>query len=262
MKWRTAISTHKNLPSGQNLSGSTSKNGELYVKGKGLSSLIEERSFTEVIFLLLKGNLPNKKETAILDAILVAMCEHGIAAPSTFVARTAISTGNPFNSALAAGILAIGDWHGGAIEKCAYYLQSGKSAKTIVENVLKDSGRMSGYGHKIYKDIDPRTQIIIKKAKKLEFYGKYFILALEIENELHSQTEKKLPFNIDGAVAAVMLELGVDWRLGKALFALGRLPGLIAHTYEELTREKPYRRLEESDIEYNGPEITNNNLTI
>lgn len=248
MKWRTAISAHRE--------------NQLYIRGEKLETLIEKHSFTEAIFLLLKGNMPNEKETAILDVILVSMCEHGIAAPSTFVARTAISTGNPFNSALAAGILAIGDYHGGAIEKCAYYLQSGERAETIVENVLKNSGRIPGYGHKLYKDKDPRAESILKKAEKLGFYGKYATLALEIENELHSQKGKKLSLNIDGAVAAIMSELGIDWRLGKALFVLGRLPGLIAHTYEELTQEKPYRRLEEDDIEYSGSVITNNNLTI
>lgn len=244
MKWRTAISAHRE--------------NQLYIRGEKLETLIEKHSFTEAIFLLLKGSLPNEKETAMLDAILVAMCEHGIAAPSTFVARTAISTGNPFNSALAAGILAIGEYHGGAIEKCAYHLQSGERAETIVENVLKDGGRMPGYGHKMYKESDPRTQIIIKKAKELNFYGTYVELALKIANALHSQTGKNLPLNIDGAVAAIISELGIDWKLGKALFVLGRLPGLIAHTYEELTREKPYRRLEESDIEYDGPKIINN----
>lgn len=241
MKWHTAISTQKN--------------GELYIRGRSLAGLIEKHSFTEAIFLLLKGSMPNEKERAMLDVILVAMCEHSIATPSAFVARAAISTGNPFNAALAAGILAIGDYHGGAIERCAQLLQSGKDAHTIVENVLKNSGRMPGYGHKLYKDEDPRTQIIIKKARELDFYGKYITVALKIENELHSQTDKKLPLNIDGAVAAIMSELNIDWRLGKALFCLGRLPGLIAHTYEELTREKPYRRLEESDIEYDGPKI-------
>lgn len=241
MKWRTAISTNKN--------------GELYVRGESLESLIEKHSFTEAVFLLLKGSLPNEKEKKILDAILVAMCEHGIAAPSTFVARVAISTGNPFNSALAAGILAIGDYHGGAIEKCAYYLQSGERAQNIVENVLKDGGRIPGYGHKMYKDSDPRTQTLFKKATELGFNRMYVVRALEIENELHSQTGKKLPLNIDGAVAAIMSEIGIDWKLGKALFVLGRLPGLIAHTYEEMTQEKPYRRLEENDVEYTGPKL-------
>lgn len=241
MKWRTSISVHKE--------------GALYVRGKKLTELIDKFSFSQATFFLLKGKMPTKKEDELFGAMLVAMIEHGIAAPSTFVARTAISTGNTFNSALAAGILAIGEHHGGAIERCAYYLQLDKSADILVDDVCKQGERMPGYGHKVYKDKDPRTQILFEKAKRLGFHGKYVTLALEIEKELEKKTRKHLPLNIDGAVAALMSELGFDWRLGKAFFALGRIPGLIAHTHEELVREKPYRRLEENDIEYDGPKI-------
>ncbi|MBI3335766.1 MAG: citryl-CoA lyase [Candidatus Portnoybacteria bacterium] len=239
MKWRTSISTHKN--------------GDLYVRGKALGELIETRSFSEVAFLLLKGTLPTEKENKLFNAMLVSMSEHGIAAPSTFIARTAISTGNTFNSAIAAGILSIGEYHGGAVEKCAYLLQVNKSAEYLVDNVLKRGGRMPGYGHRLYKEKDPRAEVLVTKAKKLGLSGNYVKLAMAIEKELQKKTGKKLPLNIDGAVAALMLELGFDWRLGKALFVLGRLPGLIAHTHEELVREKPYRRLDETDIEYDGP---------
>lgn len=242
MKWRTSISTHK---------------GEvLYVRGKKLTEIIEKFSFVETTFLLLKGTLPSKKEARMLDAMLAAMVEHGIAAPSTFVARTAISTGNTFNSALAAGILAIGEHHGGAIERCAYYLSLDNSVENIVEEVLTKGEKLPGFGHKVYKEKDPRAQILFKKAKALEFYGRFAKRALALEKELKRKTSKSLPINIDGAVAALMLELGFDWRLGKAFFVLGRLPGLIAHAQEELTREKPYRRLDEKDIEYDGVKLT------
>ena len=58
--------------------------------------------------------------------------------------------------------------------------------------------------------------------------------------------------NIDGAMAALMLELGFDPLFGKAFFAFARFPGLIAHVYEEATNEKPYRRFHEEDVEYIG----------
>ena len=238
MKWRTSISTHKN--------------GELYVHGKKLLDLIQEHSFVQGIFLLLKGVLPNNKEEELLNTLLVAMIEHGIQAPSTFVSRTVASTGNPVNAALAGGILSIGEFHGGAIEQCAKYFQSGKTAQEIVTEITSKGGRMPGYGHKIYKDSDPRTAVIFKKAAQLGFKNTFIALAEAIQKELKKQTGKKLPINIDGAVAALMSELGLDWQLGKALFILGRLPGLIAHVHEEMVREKPYRRLEEADVEYDG----------
>ena len=237
-KWRTKISQHKD--------------GKFYVRGLSLEELIQKHTFTEVIFLLLKGNLPNEKEAKMLDAILVASAEHGIHAPSAFVTRAAASTGNPMNAALAAGILTVGEWHGGAVEKCAQMLQSEKSAEEIVREVIKDKEKLAGYGHKAYKDEDPRTVAIFVKAKELGLSQKYIDKAVAIQQEFEKQSGKKLPINIDGAIAAIISELGFDWRLGKAVFALGRMPGMIAHAHEEIVNERPYRRLEEEDVEYTG----------
>ena len=61
--------------------------------------------------------------------------------------------------------------------------------------------------------------------------------------------------NVDGAIAAIVSEMGFDWRLGKGFFIIGRTPGLVAHAYEELVMEKPFsKRLdEEKEVEYLGP---------
>ncbi|MEX2033027.1 MAG: citryl-CoA lyase, partial [Candidatus Colwellbacteria bacterium] len=225
----------------------------LYVRRVALEEHIQKHTFNEVIFLLLKGEMPSLKEAKILDAILVASAEHGVEAPSTFVARTAASTGNPVNAALAAGILTVGEWHGGAVEKCAQMLQSEKSAEEIVADAIKNKEKLAGYGHKVYKDEDPRTAAIFAKAKGLGLSQTNIKKAVAIGQEFEKQSGKKLPINIDGAIAAIISELGLDWRLGKAIFVLGRLPGMIAHAYEEIVNEKPYRRLEEDDVEYTGP---------
>jgi citryl-CoA lyase len=240
MRWKTAISTKKD--------------GELYVRGIPLADLLRKYSFVDGIFLLLGERLPKKNERELLDTILLACVEHGVEAPSGFVPRVVASTGNPMNAALAAGVLSIGDWHGGAVEQCAKILQSGVSAEGLVDYALTAKERIPGYGHKIYKDKDPRAEYIIAKAKKLKLGGKYFQKAVKIR-ELLKKNGKALPLNIDGALAAAMSELGFDWRLGKTLFILGRMPGMIAHAREEMLREKPYRRFEEEDVDYDGPAI-------
>lgn len=240
MKWKTAISTHKD--------------GELYVRGHALAGLINKHSFTEMIFLLLAKRMPNEKEVKLLDAVLVSCAEHGVEAPSAFSARVSVSTGNSLHAALAAGILATGEWHGGALEKAAEYLQSEKTPSQIVRDVRESGGRLAGLGHKIYKDKDPRAELLFAKAKELGFSGNYVLRMHELQNELEKQSGKKLPINIDGAGAALISELGFDWRLGKAIFVLGRLPGMIAHAHEEMVNEKPYRRFSEEDVEYVGPE--------
>jgi citrate synthase len=241
MKWRTKISVHKD--------------GSLYLRGKKLTDLIGKASFPAVAFLAIQGKLPNENEEKMLNAILVAMIEHGVEVPSAFVPRTVASTGNPVNAALAAGILTIGEWHGGAIEAAMKLLSNETPASEIVRESQEKKTRISGYGHKIYKDEDPRAIALSKVATELGIGQTYLAKAREIEKELTAQTGKTLPLNVDGAVAAILLDLGFDWRLGKAFFAFSRMPGMMAHIQEEMTDEKPYRRFEEDDVEYLGNPI-------
>lgn len=216
------------------------------IHGHDLLELIQRHSFSDVIFLLLRGDLPSGKEKALLEAMLVASVENGIEAPSIFVPRIVAASGNNFHTALAAGMLAIGEKHGGAAEKAALLFSSGKSAKEIVESVSV----IPGFGHKIYKDEDPRAKALYEKAKELGFSCKFFDLAYGIGKELAEKKEKKIPLNIDGALAAGMLELGFDPRLGKALFLISRIVGMSAHVLEELKQGNSYYRLEEGDVEY------------
>lgn len=240
MKWKTAISTKKD--------------GELYVRGTALSTLMQERTFSEVAFLLMGGRLPNQKELALFNMMLVSAAEHGVEVPSGFAPRVAVSVGNPMNAALAAGMLATGDYHGGAIESLAKMLESKRPAEELVEEILKDGGRVPGFGHKVYKDIDPRAALLLAKADELGLARSY-IEELHAMDETLKSRGKSLPINIDGALAALMCELGLDYRLGKGLFAFARMPGMMAHALEELQNEKPYRRFEDGDTEYTGPAI-------
>ncbi len=241
-KWRTAISWHFN--------------GESYVRGYNLRELIGNLTFTEAIYLVLKGKLPTQRETEMMNAILVTMIEHSIAPPSVIAARAVISGGNPVHVGVGAGVLAFGKAHGGALEDAMRLLQEniGRNPEEVVKSYLSEGKRIPGFGHRYYKEKDPRTERIFEIAKELDFYGNYCKFAQELEREIEKQKGKRLVINVDGAVAAVASELGFDWRIGEGLWIVGRIPGLVAHVYEEYTMEKPFsKRLdEEEEVEYLG----------
>ena len=111
---------------------------------------------------------------------------------------------------------------------------------------------MPGFGHKIYKEKDPRAQALLKKAKDLGFDLIFADKAVKIEEEIRKQKGKKLPLNIDGAIAVLLCEMGFDSKTGKAFFILARMPSMIANIIEEMNEEKTYRRLNEEDVEYGG----------
>ena len=233
--------------------------GEIRVRGYDIVELMGRKTFAEVAYLVLKGQMPSEAEGKMMDAILASSVDHGVTPPSSLAARTVMSGGNPLNAAVAGGILTIGDTHGGAIEQSARILQEwaqkdGDPNERAVELLkdLKSKGvRMPGFGHRLHK-IDPRTIRLFELADKLKFSGKHQILAKAVEAEFEKQG-KSLPINVDGAIAAVISDMGFDWRLGKGFFIISRTVGLIAHAYEEKTREKPMRKLGISDYSYDGP---------
>ena len=98
--------------------------------------MIDQVSFTDAIWLELKGELPTEKERAMLDAILISTIDNGMGPPSVTNARNSASAGNPMQAAVAAGVLGVGEFHGGAIEECARLLQMGLAADKLVEKVI------------------------------------------------------------------------------------------------------------------------------
>ncbi|MBU1317792.1 MAG: citryl-CoA lyase [candidate division Zixibacteria bacterium] len=235
--------------------------GKIEVRGYPIEQLMEKKTFAETIFLVLKGELPNPAEAEMFEAILVSSVDHGVSPPSVLGARNSISAGNQLNAAVAAGVLSIGDVHGGAIERSAKIMQewAGKEgspaelAAQLVEDLSARKVRMPGFGHRLHTT-DPRTIKLFEKADRLDFSGRHIDLCKEIENALEAKTGKRLPINVDGAIAAVVSDMGFDYRLGKGFFIMSRTAGLIAHAFEEWTTQRPMRKLGDTNSEYTGPQ--------
>lgn len=226
----------------------SSSGKDAVIRGNGLEKIMD-MDFADGIWLLLKDEKPSDKESNLFNTILSSSLDHGVGNPSTVSARTVQSGGNDMNTSVAAGILALGDKHGGAIEDCMEMLQSDKSAEEIVDEYLKSGEKIPGIGHKIYEDEDPRAQKILGKAEELGLKGEYSKKMEAVREEL---AERKVPLvmNVDGAIAGVMSDLGWDHRLGKGLFIIARTPGLVAHVREEMD-EEDFRR---EEGEYTGEE--------
>lgn len=251
MRWKTSIS--KIEPN------------HIVTKGYRQEDLIGNIPFASVVYLLFKGILPSKEYGKMMDAILTSCIDHGVTPPSSIASRTVASGGVPLPTAVAAGILSIGDAHGGAIEKGAKFLQDGvfrikkegKMVETIATIIVNECNeqkkRIPGFGHRIHT-ADPRTKRLFELAEELNIAGNHVALSKAIETTLEKTQGKKIPINVDGAIAAIISDMGFDWRLGKAFFLLGRVAGLTAHVYEEQTQEKPMREMFTIDYDYIGPE--------
>lgn len=237
MDWKTKIS--------KNTEDST------IIRGYDLRELMKKSSFSDSIFLLLKGSLPTKEESEVFDFLLISSIDHGIEPASIVSSRTIASCGNSLNSSVAGGILSLGDFHGGAGEKCLEMLLLDKSSEEIVLDAVENKKVIFGLGHKVYKEEDPRSVEIFKFAREKKMFGKFCKKIAEIQ-EILSKKGKKLCINIDGAQAAVLGDFGFNPLDVKAFFIISRTPGICAHTIEEVESKNRVRRAKTS--EYEGEE--------
>jgi citrate synthase len=232
------------------------KPNEILVRGYPIEQLARERSFGDTVFLLLTGELPKRGEGKLFDAIFVSCCEHSLAAPSVGAVRFVASSGVPLQTAVAAGVSAIGDVHGGAIEPCARVLQhavkNGKTTASIFAELKAGGLRLPGFGHPVHA-CDPRKTVLLSVAVEMKLDGPHVRLACALEAESEKYVGRRLPMNVDGAIAAIMCDLRIDPAVGKAFFIIGRAAGFVAHAHEQMTKEKPFKAADYSEITYTGP---------
>jgi citrate synthase len=238
---------------------------KLSIRGYALDSLIGKTSYAQMVYLLLKGEIPSENVSKMVEAILVSSVDHGTTPPSVLSALTVASTGAPLNASVAAGILSISKFHGGAIEDCMHILKSAMdiqkekglssadAAKEIIQKFKDENSRLSGFGHRLHTN-DPRTHKLFTLAEELGIAGDFCNMAKTFVDQLKESTGKDLPLNVDGAIAALLCEMDFDPILANGLFMIARVPGLIAHIYEEKTRQKPMRKIHPTDVSYDGPE--------
>ncbi|OGH64698.1 MAG: hypothetical protein A2821_04590 [Candidatus Magasanikbacteria bacterium RIFCSPHIGHO2_01_FULL_41_23] len=228
--------------------------GTEIIRGHNLADLIANKTFVETIFLILKGHLPTSEQTKMMNAIFTAIIDHGPATSSAMNARISASAKNDLHTSVAAGLLGLGGRHGVVVEPAMKFFYDHVDESDIVallKNMKERKEYASGFGHKIFA-VDPRTQALFKIAKETGIYGQYATFAQKIEIGLNSISSKKLPLNVDGAIAAILCDMGFDARIGNGIFVIARVPGLVAHIVEEITNDEGIRRLTPEDIEYIG----------
>jgi citrate synthase len=236
----------------------------ILMRGYPVEDLMGRISFAEGIYLVLTGELPSPEVGRLLDAVFVSSIDHGASPPSVLTARTVASTGNDLNTAVGAGVLAISRWHGGAVEEGQRLfleiarradqqgLSDAAAASAVLAEMTAKRKKASGFGHRIHTK-DPRTAKLFALAESLHLAGRHVAIAKAAEAALAVEIGKPLPLNVDGAIAALLCDLGIPPEIGNAFFIISRVPGLVAHVHEEKTRMKPMRKIDPEAFVYDGP---------
>ena len=237
---------------------------KILVRGYPLDEIMGRLTFGEAIYTLLMGEVPPPAIGSLMEAILVSFIDHGATPPSTLAARNTATTGAPLRACVAAGVLGFGRHHGGDIESCMHFLDAGlelvrsgknyqDAARAIVDKCLEAGEPIPGFGHRFHTR-DPRAARLFQMALELEAEGQHIQMIRAVEmmvNELPDA--RRVPVNIDGAIAALCGDIGIPPEIANALFIISRVPGIAAQAQEERKREAPMREIDPKDHVYDGP---------
>ncbi|WP_108661377.1 citryl-CoA lyase [Acuticoccus kandeliae] len=222
--------------------------GVIRMRGYPIEQLIGNIDFPQMIWLLLRGDLPSKEEAALLGHMLVAGVDHGPHAPSIAIARIAATCGVGINNAVASAANVLGDVHGGAGEQTMEIMADidartgkGEALEDAVRAVLDDyqarvTKYVPGFGHRFHPR-DPRGPrllgLVEEAAAAGHVSGRFAKIGRAIEADLERRSGRHLTMNIDGSGAVVLSELGFAPVLGRGLFVLSRSVGILAHAWEQ-----------------------------
>ncbi len=246
--------------------------GKIAIRGYPIEELIGRVRFPDMIWLMLRGELPSRGQSDLLEAALVPGVDHGPHAPSIAISRMAVTCGLPLNGAMASAINVLDDIHGGAGQQCMELYReidavAGAAgdivaAASVVIQRHRDAGEkiVPGFGHRFHP-IDPRTAPLFALVAKAEaagvVTGRWASIGRAVEVALKGITKRHIPMNIDGITAVIFCELGFEPELGRGLFVLSRSVGILAHAWEQkqrgrrimgpMPKEIPYR--------YSGPAL-------
>ena len=215
--------------------------GRIDIRGRPIAELIGQASFAQMIWLMLRGDVPSDGQARLLEAALVAAVDHGPQAPSIATARMAVTCGASLNQAMASAVNMLDDVHGGAGEQAVeLYHRIAKSGDLLgeVAGWRDEYGKyIPGFGHRFHKPVDPRAPrlmaLVEDAASDGAVEGRFAQIGMALEAHLTEQAGKPVPMNIDGATAVIFAELGFDAPLARGLFCLSRSVGILAHAWEQ-----------------------------
>jgi len=215
-----------------------------------VTDVIGKLDLGQFAFLEIQGRLPTAEESAVFNAMLCTLVEHGMTPMAIATRLTYLGAPESLQGAVAAGLLGVGSTFAGTAEESARLLQealggepadlsdgaSRELAKRLVATRREERRPIPGVGHNLHKPVDPRAVRLFEIAEEHGFSGRYVRLMKDIASAAENLLNKpgQLPVNATGALGALACELGLPWRLCRGLAVMGRAVGLVGHIAEEL----------------------------
>lgn len=238
--------------------------GTIWETSPALEGLSERAGFHELIYRALTGERElDPGRARMLQALIVASVDHGVSPPSAQAAIIAASTRATYEVALASGVGAITDVHGGAGAKAARFFSEcvarsraqgmdlREATKALMSEYVREGRRIEGMGHRIHTQ-DPRRDVLWELAEETGIAGEHVAVSKVASEAFRQVRGMDLPINVDGVIGAIVADMGLEPSIAKVLFIWGRVAGLSAHYFEEVASQSQMRRIDFAQAVYKG----------
>lgn len=227
------------------------KGNKITTYGYNQQEIIRSFTYEEMVYLLIFGKRPSRKEAILLRAVILSHCSHGVTGQSTLAVWMAADCRSPFvNAALAGFLTGAGKFHQGGLEAAMRDIGAAvahsKGVRGFVDEKLRKREPVFGYGHRFFSR-DPRARLLMKLCKERSYLGKYVKGAIQIDSLLYK--EKGIRMNIDAAGGAILLDMGFPPEVAPLIIFIGRGP-MFAATYLERLQQntKPFPKIKVFDV--------------
>ena len=252
------------LPDTQTTSIALGTTEDVIVRDKRLCrDLIGKLSFTQMLFFQMLGRVPTVAETAIVDACLVSLMEHGLTPNALATRLTYSSAPEAMQGAVAAGLLGVGSLFVGTMDGCARLLQRlvevdeallAEEARRVAQEHREARTALPGFGHPIHKPDDPRALLLLDLAREHGVAGRHVKAIEALSAAIDDVYGRHITINVTGAIAAALADCGVPYEIMRGFAIITRCAGLVGHVHEE--QHKPALRViwetSERAIPYDG----------
>jgi len=231
---------------------------------KALEKIQGDEPFPHVMYRAITGHSTVKEQQSrMIEAMIVACVDHGVTPPSAQATLIAASTRAPYEVAVAQGVGAITDVHGGAGAKAAQLftecikkskkqnIDVSQATREIMRQYIGEGKRIEGLGHRLHTK-DPRRDVLWNFAAQTKIAGEHVQLSKIISTIFEQVRGMSLPINVDGVIGAIVADMSLDPAMAKAFFIYGRIAGLSAHYFEEVASQPRMRQINFSEAVYKG----------
>jgi citrate synthase len=235
---------------------------DVYIRGYALRSLIGELPFSAITALLIRGRMPTPGESRMMDVILCSILDYALQKSGTIAARCVVSANPQMAPGLAAAVLAAGEYALSPedtgrfiIDNYQAWKRSGEPleqfAAKLVANLRQQKQRVPGFGHPVFRGIDPRAQRLKDVAVEQGVWGELGDWYEAVHRAFKKAAGKPdLVINDVGMMATILAQMGYTPHEMVGIAILSTVPGIIAHISEELNSGVRVRLVPDSIAEY------------